>query len=159
MPSKVFDSERHFEKHVERLIETGITHRYPDVYILHAKKTVDIVICKDRPHAQVYFLELKYFNKDKNHSMMAFGSREGSGFQPAVLQRRPPFFRRNLRWVMGCATDQRLFFLTMDQARRHLSGGAIGKKQNGFRRSLFEKERGLSSDEFVAAVKTWLRLG
>ena len=151
-----FNSEQHFEQYISGLIAKHITANHPEIYVLSAKKTVDIVICKDSPKAQVFFLELKYFNKNKNHSMIAFGGGKGTGFQPAVLREQPKFFRNKLRWVMGSATHDGFYFLPMERVCRHLSGDRIGKKQNGFRRSLLDKEKSFTELEFVESLKRWL---
>lgn len=151
-----FRNELHFENYISGLIKKHITAHHPDVYVLKAKKTVDIVICKDSPSAQVFFLELKYFNKHKNHSMLAFGGRKGTGFQPEVLKTQPKFFRNKLRWVMGSATHDGIYFLPMHRVLKHLSGNAIGEKQNGFRRSLLDKEQSVDEAAFVDALKSWL---
>jgi len=155
---KVFNSEKSFEQYLTKLIEKNITKDYPSIYSLNAKRAVDLVICKDGRFPKLYFVEVKYFNRKKNHSMVSFGGRKGTGFQPAVLQSQPDYFKKNLRWVMGSAMHDGLYFMDMATVMKHLSGGCIGKKQNGFKRSIFENECALDESGFIKELKKWLGL-
>lgn len=155
---KKFKSEKKFEEYISHLIKKHISNIRPDIYTLTAKKAVDMVICKDGKYPKLYFLEVKYFNKNKNHAMVFFGDRKGSGFQPEVLTKQPDYFKRNLRWVMGSEGHDGIYFLDMPAVLKHLSGERVGKKQNGFRRSIFDKENGLTETEFISDLKKWLKV-
>lgn len=89
--------------------------------------------------------------------MVALGSGDGSGFQPAALSHRPDYLETHMRWVLGTADNQKYYFLSNAQAFRHLSGGAIGEKQNGFNRSVFTREHGLAEAQFIDELYRWVR--
>lgn len=153
---KYFNSEKKFEQYLAMLIKRDISKAHPNIYALNAKKAVDLVICKNGKHPKLFFLEVKYFNKNKNHSMVGFGGAKGTGFQPAVLKQQPDYFKKHLMWVMGSALHDGIYFLDMCAVMKHLSGSSIGKKQNGFRRSIFDNEESLDELQFIAKLKQWL---
>ncbi len=152
-----FDSEAKYEEHIRNLLSRHVCKRNNGLVLLDSKKGVDIVILRERPDPAIYFLEVKYYNRRKNHSMVSFGTRYGGGFQPAALRLRPKYLETNLRWVLGTAEHPGYYFLTSAQASQHLSGTKVGEKQNGFRRSVFAKESRLSQTSFLTAVREWLR--
>ena len=90
----VFESEIHFERYIRTLIEEHICKYDPSIELLKSKKAVDILICKNRPTPELFFIEVKHFIK--NHGRLGFGSRKGGGFQPEILSRRPEYFEKNL---------------------------------------------------------------
>jgi len=152
-----FESETKFERHVRELLESEVLPKLQGVSILGGKKGVDICLYRDGQSPAIFFIEVKYFNRSKNHSMVALGSGTGDGFQPATLSQQPEYLESHLRWVIGTAENDLYYYLSTVQALPHLSGGVIGRKQNGFNRSIFTKEQGLSRALFIESLTEWLR--
>jgi len=152
-----FSGESAFEAHVRTLLEVDVAPRVPGLKILGAKKGVDIFLFKDCPIPAIYFIEVKYFNLGKNHSMVSLGTGDGAGFQAATLLQRPAYLEKNLRWVLGTADNDNYYFLSTAEALTHVSGGSVGPKQNGFRRSVFSKVAGLPKGAFVEELVRWLQ--
>jgi len=91
----MFGDEREFEAHIRALVTTHITSANPDIYPLKNKKAVDILICKDSPPPELFFIETKYHQV--KHGRLGFGGRKGGGFQPEIVLRKPAYFESNLR--------------------------------------------------------------
>jgi hypothetical protein len=152
-----FNNESHFEAHLCGLFQSDILPQLSDCELLGGKKGVDICIVRNAPRPAIFFLEVKYFNRGKNHSMIAVGRGRGLGFQPAVLSQRPDYLEVHLRWVLGTADNDRYYFLTTAQLLRHASGLTIGEKHNGIKRSVFSNEFGLREPQFIDEAARWLR--
>ncbi len=152
-----FSSESDFEDHIRELIEIHVLPHVDGLQILGGKKGVDLCLFRNNIKPAIFFIEVKYFNKSKNHSMVAFGSGDGSGFQPAVLRQRPAYLESNLRWVLGsAASENNYYFLSSSAISRHLSGKNVGFKQNGFNRTIFSKNIGLQQEAFIIDLINWL---
>jgi len=94
-----FDSERELELYIRALINDYVTSIDPAVYALKNKKAVDILICRDSPLPELFFIEVKF---DKvAHGRLGFGGSKGGGFQPEIVSRKPTYFEKNLRWVLA----------------------------------------------------------
>lgn len=151
-----FNREGDFEAHVRELIATDVVPHVKGLDVLGGKKGVDLCVFRNGPSAAIFFIEVKYFNKYKNHSRVSLGNSSGEGFQPSIFRQRPDYLEANLRWLFGSAEHpDEYFLLNTSQAKTHLSCGAIGKKQNGFKKSLFSRVQGLSKDELVEEFKRW----
>lgn len=151
-----FENETQFECYVRNVIEEDITSKFPEIYALSSKKTVDIVICRDGKSPKVFFLEVKFHKK--NHGRLGFGSRAGAGFQPEILSKEPAYFEQNLMWVLSNEdiTDGSLLLLNNQQLRGSVSGGAIGNKFNNIQKSVFKKHNWLYRSGFSGELKKWL---
>lgn len=151
----MFRNESEYEKYIRRLIDLHVTAVDPRVYALKNKKAVDILICRDAPEPELFFIEVK-FHQEK-HGRLGFGSRAGDGFQPEIVSRKPAYFERNLRWVLGCDEHPgKILFTTSEVIRQYLSGGAIGKKFNNIQKMIFREEVLLDEQQFVRELTGWL---
>lgn len=150
-----FSNEFQFESYIRHLIGTHITTINKNIFALTNKKAVDIVICKDGVEPHLYFLEVKFHMK--KHGRLGFGGGKGSGFQPEILTKRPSYFERNLRWVVGAEHTNLIYFLSSELLVKYLSGGGIGEKFNNIQRRLFDDHKGLTEDEFVTEMKSWIK--
>src|SRR5262249_25800011 len=92
-------TESEFEAHVRELIRRHATAHDPAFHALRNKKAVDIIICKDSPPPQLFFLEIK-FHRD-HHGRLGFGGSKGGGFQPEIVGSRPAYFETHLRWILA----------------------------------------------------------
>jgi hypothetical protein len=152
----IFSNEGGFEAYIRNLIQTHITATNPEIYALKNKKAVDILVCKDAPTPELFFIEVKYHQK--KHGRLGFGGRNGGGFQPEIMSKKPAYFENNLRWVMASAEhgNGKVLFLTSDTVRKYLSGGIIAEKFNNIQIRIFRKESWLSEQQFVKQLKSWL---
>jgi hypothetical protein len=151
----VFESEASFEQYVRSLI-ARINEKNLSVHALESKKAVDIVICRDLPSPAAFFLEIKYYQRSKGRC--GVGDGQGRGFQPELLDKKPGFFEKNLRWVLGsdCHEGNGLWFVTSDTIRKYIAGGNLGKKHNNIQEALFREMPSVSEDQFVTILEEWL---
>jgi len=154
-----FESEADFEAYIRKRIQEQVTAYHPEIYAMENKKAVDILICKDGPSPSLFFLEIK-FHRDK-HGRLGFGSGKGLGFQPEILLRRPTFFERNLRWVVGSEAHEpgKILFLSNSQILEFVAGGGVGPKFNNIQKRIFREGPWLNEDEFVLTLQDWLLEG
>ncbi len=150
-----FSSENEFEAYIRNLIQTHITAMNPKIYALKNKKAVDILVCKDAPTPELFFIEVKYHQK--KYGRLGFGGRNGGGFQPEIVSQKPAYFENNLRWVMASAEHEngKVLFLTSNTVRKYLSGGIVAEKFNNFQKRIFREESWLSEQQFVEQLKSW----
>lgn len=151
-----YESESKFETHIRSLIQQHITDLEPSVYALRNKKAVDIIICKDTPRPELFFIEVKY-HKSK-HGRLGFGGSKGGGFQPEIVGRKPVFFESNLRWVLASEVheEEKVLFLSSEVLRKYLSGGKVGEKFNNIQAKVFREQIWLTEEQFVQELRTWL---
>lgn len=150
----VFESEKHFERYIRTLIEEHICKYDPSIELLKSKKAVDILICKNRPTPELFFIEVKHFIK--NHGRLGFGSRKGGGFQPEILSRRPEYFEKNLRWLLSTNDNEHFYFLSNEDILNYISGGKISEKYNNIQNRLFTSHKGICEDELIEALRKWI---
>ena len=101
-----------------------------------------------------YFIEVKYHKK--NHGRLGFGGSGGSGFQPEILTRKPLYFEKNLRWVLGHENVNGYLFLDNDAIREFVSGEVISNKFNNIQLKIFKSQNVLNEIEFIQELKYWL---
>jgi hypothetical protein len=151
-----YATEKEFEAYLRSLIELHVTSVNPAIYALTNKKAVDILICKDAPSSELFFVEVKFHRS--NHGRLGFGSAGGGGFQPEILTKRPSYFLRNLRWILASAEHNagRVLFLDSDQIISFVSGGEIGSKHNNFQQRIWREGPWRSEAELVSELKQWM---
>jgi hypothetical protein len=155
----MFTGEREFEAYVRTLVVTHITQNNPSTYPLKNKKAVDILICKDEPHPELFFLEVKYHQA--KHGRLGFGGSKGGGFQPEIVQRKPAYFESNLRWVLASENHEpgKVLFIDTGVVRRYLAGGVVSEKFNNFQAKIFREGTWLNEQQFVQELQSWLGVG
>lgn len=151
-----YQTESEFEEYIRCLISKHITKANPAIYALKNKKAVDIIICKDTLPHELFFIEVKYHQK--NHGRLGFGSRKGGGFQPEIVSTKPAYFERNLRWVLASKEHEpgKVLFLTSEVIRHYLAGGRVAEKFNNIQRRIFLQQSWLNEQEFVDQLRQWL---
>lgn len=151
-----FGNEAELETHIRRLIGEYVTAVDPTVYALKNKKAVDILLCKDAPIPELFFIEVKYHQS--KHGRLGFGGAKGGGFQPEIVSRKPFYFEKNLRWVLASEEHEpgKVLFITSDVVRKYLAGGKVGEKFNNFQRKIFREECWLDEQQFIRAIQLWL---
>ena len=151
-----YRSERELETRIRSLILTHITARNSTVYPLTNKKAVDILICKDGPKPELFFIEVKHHQT--KHGRLGFGGSKGSGFQPEILSRKPAYFEKNLRWVLACEEHEsdEVLFLTSEIIRQYLAGGVVAEKFNNLQEKIFREQTWLNEYQFVDQLQLWL---
>lgn len=150
-----FRNESEFEVYVRELITKHIISKNKDFQLLESKKAVDILICKNSSKPELFFLEIKFHLK--KHGRLGFGSAKGKGFQPEILKKRPPYFERNLRWIISAEHSNDIYFLNNEQILKFISGGEVGSKFNNIQSAIFKSEGGLSESQMIAAIEAWLK--
>lgn len=152
----MFASEREFETYIRALVATHITPCNPTIYPLKNKKAVDILICKDSPIPELFFIEVK-FHQSK-HGRLGFGGSKGGGFQPEIVQRKPAYFETHLRWVLASEDHEpgKVLFIDSDVVRKYLAGGAVSEKFNNFQKKIFREGVWLSEQELIQELRSWL---
>jgi hypothetical protein len=151
-----YRNESEFEAYIRALIGEYITKAAPSIYALKNKKAVDILICKDTPPPELFFIEVKYHQT--NHGRLGFGSGKGGGFQPEIVSTKPAYFESNLRWVLASEEHEpgKVLFLTSEVVRNYLAGGKVAEKFNNFQKRIFQAEHWLNEYEFVEQLRHWL---
>jgi hypothetical protein len=151
-----YRNESEFEAYLRALIGDHITKAAPSIYALKNKKAVDILICKDAPRPELFFIEVKYHQT--NHGRLGFGSGKGGGFQPEIVSTKPVYFESNLRWVLASEEHEpdKVLFLTSAVVRKYLAGGKVAEKFNNFQKKIFREEPWLNESEFVEQLCQWL---
>lgn len=150
----IFKSEQEFETYIRGLISKHISSTDKDIYALTNKKAVDILICKDKSKAELFFIEVKYHIN--SHGRLGFGSKAGDGFQPEILSKRPKYFEKNLRWAISSEDSDKIIFVSNDTLLNYISGGTIGQKFNNIQKKIFTEVKGLTEAEFISELKKWL---
>ena len=151
-----YQTESEFETHIRRLIKNRVTKSDPAVYTLKSKKAVDIIVCRDTPSPELFFIEVKFHKP--NHGRLGFGHAKGGGFQPEIMNRRTAYFEENLRWVLASESHQRgkVLFLTSETLRKYISDGKVEQKFNNIKVRVFREEPGLTLDQFGHKLRHWL---
>jgi hypothetical protein len=150
-----FSSEREVETYVRRLIADRITAKNQSLYALINKKAVDIMVCRDHPAPAIFFLEVKFHRAA--HGRLGFGSAQGVGFQPEIVQKAPAYFERNMRWIIGCEEwGEKLAMVPSTMIRSFLVGKSVGFKFNNISPRLFSAVSPLSEGELVEELQSWL---
>ncbi len=151
-----YRNESEFEAYLRALIEEHITKVSPSIYALKNKKAVDILICKDTPKPELFFIEVKYHQT--KHGRLGFGSSKGGGFQPEIVSTMPAYFESNLRWILASEEHEpgKVLFLTSAVVRKYLAGGKVAEKFNNFQEKIFQQECWLDEPKFVEQLRQWL---
>lgn len=148
-----FQAEKEFEEYIRSIIKTHITKKNEDIYSLLYSKDVDIIVCKDKPKPKIFFIEVKYHKK--SNGRLAFGHKEGKGFQPQILKAIPKYYLDNLRWVLASKETSGIHFLDYNKLKEYIAGNKIDAKYNNFQTRLF-KEKGLTEMEFIRDLSKWI---
>lgn len=151
-----YGNETEFEEYLRRLIEDRITKVVPSVYALRNKKAVDIVICKDKPKPELFFLEVKFHQK--KNGRLGFGGGAGRGFQPEILSKHPAYFEENLRWILASDDHEpsKVLFVPSATVRKYVAGKKVDEKYNNIQKRIFREERWLDADTLVQKLRSWL---
>jgi len=147
-------NENEFENRIRSIINTDIIPKNNSLFVLENKKGTDILICNNGIKPDLFFIEVKYYNK--THGRLGFGHEKGAGFQPEILQKNFVFFEENMRWILGNMESDFYYFLKNSEIKQYLSGGGIDFKQNNFQTRLFTEIKGLKRSELSAELINWL---
>ncbi|WP_297573622.1 hypothetical protein [uncultured Deefgea sp.] len=153
-----FKNEQELEIHLRSLITEQICNMQEGIVLLENKNIADIVICKNHGATGLYFIEVKHLKP--NMGRLGIGGKNGSGYQPEIITKRPAYLESNLRWALYSEThtnNNGVVLITTEQlCRTYLQGDKVGQKYNGIKQDIFNKERGLSDEEFISEIKSWL---
>ena len=152
-----FANEQAFEKYLRDLIHEHICKRNPGVVILDNQNLADIVICKNTGATGIFFIEVKHLKPSMNR--LGIGGKQGTGYQPEIITKRPQYLESNLRWALyseAHVNDKFIFITTEQLCATYLQGNEVGEKYNGIKQDIFIKETGLSDEQFISSVQSWL---
>ncbi len=147
-----FGSEKEFEQHIRRLIVTHILPLDKQLMLLHNKKAVDVLLCREGKKPDLFFIEIKYHKTYR----LGTGHGKGGGFQPEIIKRQPAYFEKNMRWILGDMRHEGYWFVTNKIIRRYLAGAQISEKYNNIQNKLFSEEPQLTEQQFISALTKWL---
>jgi hypothetical protein len=148
------NSELDFENHIRQIIQTEILTSNTNLILLTNKKAVDIIICRNNIKPTLFFIEIKY-HKNK-HGRLGVGHKNGGGFQPEILNKRPDFFETNLKWIISSEDNDSYFLIDSYNIVNYIQGGQVGEKFNGIQKRLFKNEIGINKQQLIDNLKTWM---
>lgn len=151
-----FLSEGQFRDWVLSGLQAQLDRRGNLYVVLHSKNVNDIIVCKNIADAPLaLFIEVKYAKGTSGR--IGMGDRKGQGFQPEILIRRPEFFERYTRWLVGSEAGLGVL-ADCDTLRRHAVGGVFAEgKQNNIRPSIFDPDnRPFLIEDSPGRVLAWL---
>ncbi len=151
-----FSREEEYRDWVQRELDARLVSASSKYVVLRSKNVNDIIVCKQesqRPLA--LFIEVKYFTAIKQR--LGLGDRQGRGFQPEILVRRPQYFERYVRWLIG-SQEGLAVLASSDDLRRHAVGHVFREgKQNNIQPSVFASDnRPFPLDHSPEVVIDWL---
>jgi hypothetical protein len=127
--------------------------------ILRGKNLADIILCyDDQTRPLILFIEVKYHKV--RHGRIGFGNGEGLGYQPEILQKKPAFLERYMRWLIADDISNTCLFFTNGEVRNNCAANIREDKQNNFVYNLFEKNRELlfPIDDAPELISKWASL-
>jgi len=149
------NSEKEFEHRIRDIIRNDIISVNPELIVLDNQKTTDILLCKNGVNPNIFFIEIKYY--DPSHGRLGFGHANGRGFQPEVLRKKPDFFMKNMKWVLGSKESEEYFFVDNETILKYVSGGHIDYKHNNIQTKIFNEISGLKVKEFREQLINWIK--
>jgi hypothetical protein len=142
------------ENRIREIIKNKIIGNNNYFTLLESKNVADIIICRNIIIPKIYFIEVKHYSSKKGR--IGFGDANGKGFQPEILIQRPKYLEDNLIWVFQKENEKKYYILDNNECMKYISGGSIGVKQNNFQPKLFDNNRALNENEFIAKIEDWL---
>ena len=151
----VFDNEWEFEQRLREIIASRVEAVDKRVRVLRHRTVGDIVIVRDGHAPAVFFLEVKYHRASSGR--LGFGDGSGGGIQPEILDTRPAYLERHLRWALGSgAHDGKFWLVGSDVLSGFVAGEGIGRKQNNIRLGLFRDCPALDEAGMADGLHRWL---
>ncbi len=151
-----FPNEAEYRDWVRNRLESLLVSAGPQYLVLHSKNVNDIIVCKTANGRELaLFVEVKYHRA--SFGRIGLGDGRGQGFQPEILARRPAYFERYVRWLIGSEADVGVF-VTSETLRRFAVGGDYREgKQNNIQPAIFGPEnRPFPLDESAKVVAEWV---
>lgn len=153
-----FNKEDEFEKHLRNLITQKICAINPSIIMFDNKNLADIVICKNEGATGIFFIEVKHLKPSMGR--LGIGGKNGTGYQPEIVSKRPEYLESNLRWALYSETHENndgiIFISTEQLCSSYLQGNEVSLKYNGIKQDIFNQEQGLSDDHFIELVRNWI---
>jgi len=153
-----FTDEIQFENHLRELINQQICSSNNDIVVFENKNLADIVICKNNETSGIYFIEVKHLKPRMGR--LGFGGRNGSGFQPEILKKRPKYLESNLIWVLYSEVHENndgiVVLTSKELCDDFLQGGSVADKYNGIQQNVFDRKDGITDEKFIEYISKWL---
>ena len=154
-----YTNESDFENYLRTIIKNNIINSNDELILLDNKNLADILICRNGDNPKLFFIEVKL--EQESNGRLGFGGKEGSGFQPEILTKRPDYLESNLCWVLfsnDYNEDSNIIMIDSSTLiSKYLSGGTVGRKYNGIKKSIFNDEASFSELEFIQKLTVWLK--
>jgi hypothetical protein len=151
-----FVNEEAYRDWVQVELESILTSAGSGHLVLRSKNVNDIIVCKSAGGRELaLFVEVKYHRT--SFGRIGLGDGKGQGFQPEILVRRPAYFERYLRWLIGSEAGVAVL-VPSDTLRRFAVGGEYReRKQNNIQPTIFGAEnRPFPLEESPKAVAEWI---
>lgn len=151
----MFANEEDFRGWLITKISGLIKDRDLPVVVMESKNVGDLILCVENIQKPIaLFLELKYYTGSKNR--VNIGNSIGSGFQPEILQKKPLFFCKYLKWVLA-HEDGYAFFLNTADVGQHISGGGIkAGQQNNIKRAIYDRQDLMDIHDLPDSIIEWV---
>ncbi|QDR82959.1 hypothetical protein SPTER_44100 [Sporomusa termitida] len=77
-------------------------------------------------------------------------------FQPEILQKKPLYFCKYLKWVLA-HEDGYAYFLNTNEISKHISGGDIkAGQQNNIQRAIYNREDIMDIHDLPDSIIEWV---
>lgn len=152
----VFKSETEFEVFVRNSIRKRIlSENIEDLICLESKSITDITILREGPNPGIFFIEAKLFNP--SNGRIGLGNGNGSGIQSELLQKRPSYIEKNMRWIIARTDQKGCLFLNNNDIVLNVPNGVKLGKQNNIRPRVFETFEIFDEYQLIDEIFYWLK--
>lgn len=151
----MFKNEEEFRGWLITQVERAVKERKLPLVVLESKNVSDVIFCIENIHNPIaLFLELKYYTANKNR--VNIGNSTGGGFQPEILQKKPLYFSKYLKWVLA-HEDGYAFCLETNEVCNYISGGAIKiGHQNNIQKGIFNRDDLIDIGDLPEVLIEWV---
>lgn len=152
-----FSNETEFENFLRNLIKENIVEIDDQFIVFENKNLADIVIFRNGENPAIFFVEVKHNKETMNR--LGVGGRNGSGYQPEILKKRPDYLESHLTWVLYSEEHDNEGIVMVNSktlTENYISGGIVGDKYNGINKQIFQNETGLDEVQFIEKLTDWL---
>lgn len=150
------NNEAEYESLVRSIIEEHVVGDNKQLILLENKKAVDILLCRNGDSPALFFIEIKFHKETKGR--LGFGSANGRGFQPEILSKRPDYFERNMRWIIGDESHGGDGFILVSnkELSNYIAGNSISYKHNNIKRKLLLEGAWFNKKQLIESLISWM---
>lgn len=147
-------TEQELENKIRFLIKEKVIPKCKEIQLLESKDITDIICCNNSDNPSVFFIELKHYVL--SNGRIGFGSKGKVTFQPEILNTRPKYFEKKLRWIFCDENFKDYYILKNEDCEKYIMGNGISyNKQNNFRLDIFKEEKRYDENELCQYLIDW----